>query len=144
MNNAIEIITDGSYANHIMGIGYVRIVKQFEDDSYDLISGSAQFNKKKAKAYGSQAAEAMAVACALDDLNTTGYDGDVIIYCDLNSLEQYINGEACRIDAKIQYIYDELDQQLDNFSSVGAMHPKHAKHLSPDLHKIAHNLSAET
>ena len=65
-----------------------------------------------------------------------------IIYCDCNSVKNYINGSRIKFAAPIKYIAEELDVCISRHSSVQAFHPSDATHLPKYLSAIAHNASA--
>ncbi len=140
--NVVEIITDGSYAYKNIGVGCIRIKEKNDNGEYNFVVTSGAFRAPKISSYGSQAAEAMAVIVALNELQKISYTDKVIIYCDLEPLSQYINGYRNRVDPSIKKIFDELDECLLRHTSVTSMHPKHATHLPNYLHAIAHNASA--
>lgn len=138
----IEIITDGSYVDGKVGVGYVRIKSIKFNGGCDFTADSDLLELSKKSPYGSQAAEAAAVIFALNSLDAEGYTGDVVIYCDLIDLVKYINGYKNRVDDSIQPVFDELDNCISRHNSVRSMHPKHAEQIPKFLCAIAHNASA--
>jgi ribonuclease HI len=139
---AVEIITDGSYARKTVGIGYVRMCPEKNNGNLGFVADSQGTKMPEISKYGSQGAEAFAVIAALDALHETGYEGDVIIYCDCSTITDYINGKPKKFADDIMHIAKDLDAHIELYTSVRALHPKSAKHLPRYLSAIAHNASA--
>ncbi len=138
----IEIITDGSYAHKTVGIGYVRLHPKKNNGKIGFTAKSKSTRLPRISKYGSQGAEALAVISALNELHEEGYSGDVVVYCDCNTITDHINGERKSFANPIKYIAEELDRCISRHSSVKAFHPRVATHLPKYLSAIAHNASA--